>query len=187
MYGAPMLVYRRLWPTDSTAYADHLARLTPEQRYYRFGGYVDEGYLSGKTKNIDWFRCITFGCFVDGVLRGAVFVIRGHNGWIDEAELAITVEAEFEGRGIGTGLMRRVVTLARNRGVRRVTLFCLSDNRRLLALAHKFDPKMQLDHGEAELTVDLGLPDQMSYAEEAFGLMETTVGSFFEQLGAKAA
>ncbi|WP_410324117.1 GNAT family N-acetyltransferase, partial [Oceanibaculum nanhaiense] len=35
---------------------------------------------------------------------------------MDEAELAITVESEFEGRGIGTQLMRRVVTLARNRG-----------------------------------------------------------------------
>ncbi|MCH2394623.1 MULTISPECIES: GNAT family N-acetyltransferase [Oceanibaculum] len=182
-----MLVYRRLWPTDSTAYSDHLARLTPEQRHYRFGGFVDDGYLSTKTKAIDWFRCIAIGCFVDGVLRGAVFVIRAHNGWIDEAELAITVEADFEGRGIGTQLMRRVVTLARNRGVHRVTLFCLSDNRRLLELARKFDPRMQHDHGEAELTVDLGIPDQMSYAEEALGLMETTVGSFFEQLGAKAA
>jgi len=46
---------------------------------------------------------------------------------------------------------------------------------------------MLFDHGEAELTVDLDPSDQMICAEEALGLAETTVGSFLEQWGAKAA
>ncbi|KZD08312.1 GNAT family N-acetyltransferase [Oceanibaculum pacificum] len=182
-----MIVYRRLWPTDVNAYHTHLIRLTPEQRHYRFGGMVDDGFLERKTGDIDWMRCLGFGCFVDGELRGAVFLIRAHNGWPDEAELAITVEAAFEGRGIGTQLARRAITQSRNRGVRRVTLFCLSDNYRLMALARKFDPKMTVDHGDAELTIDLSPADQISYAEEALGLMETTLSSFFESIGAKAA
>lgn len=182
-----MIIYKRLWPTNTTDYRDHLMRLTPDQRHYRFGGMVDDGFLDRKTGDIDWLRCLAFGCFVDGVLRGSVFIIRAHNGWIDEAELAITVEAPFEGQGIGTQLMRRATNIARNRGVARVTLFCLSDNFRLMALARKFDPTMTIDHGDAELTVDLGPATQISYAEEAFGLLETGISSFYEQFGAKAA
>ena len=162
-----MHVYRKLVPAEIGLFHDHLLRLTPEDRHCRFAGLVSDVRIAEYTSQIDWFRTIIVGCFVDGTLRG-VAELRLDDprvGW--RAELAVTVENEWQSRGIGTELLRRAITVCRNRAIRSIYMICLVANRRMQRIARRFDGDLIIADGEAEAKVALPFPDQFTLAREA--------------------
>jgi acetyltransferase len=56
------------------------------------------------------------------------------------AEFAITVHDEFQKQGLGTALMRCLVTAARARGIRRLVGEALNDNQGILSLVTRLGP-----------------------------------------------
>ena len=64
-----------------------------------------------------------------------------------EAEAAFSVEAPWQSHGIGSVLLERTLLTARNRGIKRLHMACLADNRRMQQLAHKFDAELSFDFG----------------------------------------
>jgi GNAT superfamily N-acetyltransferase len=62
----------------------------------------------------------------------------------DEAELAVTVEDAWQGRGIGKRLSRRLARLARDRGFTAFTATVLGENRAALALMHSITPDVDV-------------------------------------------
>jgi acetyltransferase len=51
---------------------------------------------------------------------------------LNEAELAVLIEDEYQGRGLGTELSRRLIEIARSEKLDRVTVEVLGANRQML-------------------------------------------------------
>ncbi len=63
-----------------------------------------------------------------------------------QAELAVTVGDPWQGRGLGTALMEKIIEIARNQGIKRLWMHILRDNEAMLRLAKKF----RFKEGESE-------------------------------------
>ena len=137
-----MHVYRKLVPAEIGLFHEHLLRLTPEDRHCRFAGHVSDAVIAEYCSKVDWFRSVIIGCFVDGVLRG-VAELRfdaPRPGW--RSELAVTVESAWQNLRIGTELLRRAITVCRNRAIRSIYMICLVENRRMQRIARRFEGEL---------------------------------------------
>jgi PAS domain S-box-containing protein len=65
-----------------------------------------------------------------------------------EAEAAFSVERDWQGMGFGTELMGRVIRSARNRGIRRLYMNCLAENRKMQHIARKYEAELKFEEGE---------------------------------------
>lgn len=162
-----MYLYRKLVPAEIGAFHDHLLRLTPEDRQYRFVGSVSDDVIAAHCTHFDWLRDVVIGCFVDGILRGAAELRLDDPrlGW--RAELAITVEQPWQEHGIGTELTRRAIVVCRNRAIRSIAMICLLDNRRMQRIARKFDADLTYVTGEVEAAIRVPFPTQLTLVSEA--------------------
>jgi RimJ/RimL family protein N-acetyltransferase len=159
-------VFRKLWPQDADALAAHLLRLEPEQRAFRFGHMVADEWIVRYCANTDWVRSVTLGCWVAGDLRGVMELKTVGRVWQGHAEVALSVERAFEGRGIGTELFHRGSLIARNRGISRIYMLCLPENHRVQKIARKLQPQVAQSSGQIECEIVLTPPDPLSLAAE---------------------
>jgi GNAT superfamily N-acetyltransferase len=144
---APGLVpgrIQRLGPNDTDGFTDHLLRLDADARAARFGGLVSDSALRDHALLALAGGAVVLGYVTDGVLRGAgeLHDIEGTRPATGEA--AFSVEADWQGRGIGSKLMRRVLSAATARGIRRVVVVCQSSNRMMRQLAGHFDARLDI-------------------------------------------
>ena len=75
-----------------------------------------------------------------------------------DAEFAIVLSDDWQGRGLGTRLLVSLLVAAKSHGVRRLVGTTMSENRGMLALARKLGFRLATDPGSAtitNLTVDL--------------------------------
>ena len=75
-----------------------------------------------------------------------------------DAEFAIVLSDDWQGRGLGTRLLVSLLVAAKSHGVRRLAGTTMSENRRMLALGRKLGFRLAIDPGSAtitNLTVDL--------------------------------
>ena len=76
-----------------------------------------------------------------------------------DAEFAIVLSDDWQGRGLGTRLLASLLAAAKSDGVRRLIGTTMSENRGMLALARKLGFRLAPDPGSAtitNLTMDLG-------------------------------
>ena len=164
-----MRVYRKLLPTEGPSFLDHLGRLSPDDRIARFSGGVTPAALAEHVRRFDWRIGWLIGCFENGHLRG-VAELR----WLDpglgwRAELAVTVEEAWQDQGVGTELLRLSLIHARNRGLKSLYMICLTDNRRMQAIARKFEGELSFAPGQVEADIAVPFPTQFSLLAEALG------------------
>lgn len=77
----------------------------------------------------------------------------------DEAEFAIVLSDDWQGRGLGTALLGKLVQAAKRHGVRRLTGTALTENTGMHALARKIGFHVALNPASAtisDLSLDLG-------------------------------
>ena len=125
------------------------------------------------------------GCFVRGELRAVAELRTEPKVWPGEGELAVSVEKEFQGQGVGSGVVRRIMTVSRNRSLRRVMLICMISNRRMQAIVRKFLGKLECDSGEATGWIELPWPNQVSLMQEALDSSAALVNGVLDQWQAK--
>lgn len=134
---------RKLWIGESAALRDHLLRLDPESRRYRFGSPVNSHFIEQYASRALTPETVVHGYFVDGVLR-AVAELRPYGKPFPlEAEAAFSVERDWQSSGIGSELMERAILAAQNRGIRAIHLNCLAENRRMQAIAKKHKAQLR--------------------------------------------
>jgi GNAT superfamily N-acetyltransferase len=139
---------RKLWPGEIGLYRDHLLRLDADSRARRFGGAVSEDYIRTHIEAITNPEVMIFGFFVNGELRGAAEMhFIGPRFLCRVAEVAFSVETQWQSHGVGSALLERTLLTARNRGVRFLHMDCMADNRRMQQLARKFDAELSFDIG----------------------------------------
>jgi GNAT superfamily N-acetyltransferase len=155
---APKGHIRKLWPADKAAFRDHLLRLDFDIRRKRFAMAATDEFIDRYAATCFNLESIIHGYFVDGTLRGV-----GELRLLDPAntlgEAAFSVEADFQGVGVGTDLMQHVLLTARNRGVKKVYMNCLASNRSMQKMARAAGAELEFEAGEV---VGLVLPPHAS-------------------------
>jgi GNAT superfamily N-acetyltransferase len=152
MNGMQILI-RELSQLERPALERHFLALGAEDRRLRFGASLNDFALSAYVARIDFGSDAAFGLFDDHLhLVGAAHLGRsdGH------AELGVSVLEGHRGRGVGGALLARAHMHARNWGVRRLFMHCLTENSAMMHLASKQGMVMVASSGEADAW--LGLP-----------------------------
>ncbi|MCB1968906.1 MAG: GNAT family N-acetyltransferase [Geminicoccaceae bacterium] len=146
---------RRLGRLDLPAIADHLLRLEPEDRRLRFGTRLSDDGIRAHIAQIDWSSAVLLAAEHDGRIVGLGEMRACSAGRERTAEVAFSVDRVWRGRDIGSELLRRLSTAARNRGIHTLLIACQLDNGRMLRLAHHVGARIHIDHGDVEARVDL--------------------------------
>jgi GNAT superfamily N-acetyltransferase len=159
-------VIRRLGTFERDRICDHLLRLDDEDRHLRFGGHATPERVGQHCGGLDLSRVVVLAYMVDGEARG-VGELRPLPGvWPRAAEVAISVERPFQGRGIGGALLRRLTRTARNRWIQRLDMLCLLDNGRMVRLARHQGSQLSFEEGQIEASLELPWPTGWTLLEE---------------------
>lgn len=158
---------RKMWPSETQKFRDHLLRLDNESRRMRFGMPVDEPFITDYASRAASLNNIVYGYFKDGEMRGAAEMRQIGDSFSSDAEGAFSVETDYQNQGIGTELLGRIVRSARNRGISRLYMNCLAENRKMQRLAKKFQAELHFDHGEVVGRVLPAMPTYLSLWDEA--------------------
>ncbi len=160
-------IVRRLWPTETDKFRDHLLRLDNESRRMRFAHSVSDAFIEEYARRMTHYGSLVHGYLVDGKVRAAAELRRLGDAWGEEAEAAFSVERQYQGHGIGTELMGRVLRAARNRNIRRLYMSCLADNAKMQAIARKHDALLRYESGDVVGEILPAQPSYLSLAQEA--------------------
>ena len=158
---------RRLWPTETDKFRDHLLRLDKDSRRLRFAHAVSDAFVEDYASRMTEYGSLVYGHVVDGKVRGAAELRRLGDGWGEEAEAAFSVEKAYQDNGVGSDLMGRVVRAARNRRVRRLYMSCLAENAKMQVIAKKHEAVLRFEYGEVIGEILPETPDYFSMVAEA--------------------
>lgn len=153
--GATVLI-RPIAPTDAPALLRGLEHLSPRSRYRRFLGTPRIGpaelrYLT----DVDHRDHEALGAADPATGEGVGIARYIREPGSDSAEVAVTVEDAWQGRGVGTALLTRLADRARAAGIRRFTGLILADNAPMRALMAKLGETES--HNVGDGTVEAGV------------------------------
>ncbi len=163
------IAIRRLRKYDQSQIVTHFNNLDDDALASRFGVTVQPGYVQSYISRMFDDAALVFGAFPDPFLRGVGELRQMTDGANHVAEAAFTVENSWQDRGIGDALLSRIITAARNRGIREVHMLCLATNQKMRRLASKHDADLTLVTGQVEATLTTPWPTPFSLAEEISG------------------
>lgn len=158
---------RKLWPTETTKFRDHLLRLDKDSRRLRFAHGVSDAFIEDYAARMTDMGSLVHGYFEDGEVRAAAELRKLSDVWGQEAEAAFSVERTHQSRGIGTELMGRIIRSARNRGVQRLYMSCLAENTKMQAIARKYEAELRFEFGEVIGEIVPDGPNYFSILAEA--------------------
>jgi GNAT superfamily N-acetyltransferase len=143
---------RALRKEDAELEREFIRNLSPESRWMRFLGQISEpsDSLIRKLTNLDYQRDMAFialshqggGTREVGVSRYSL----APDG--QSCECAVTVADAWQGKGLGTVLMRDLIDIARRRGIRSMFSVDASANERMRELARDLGFERNRDPGD---------------------------------------
>lgn len=158
---------RKLWFTETEKFRDHLLRLDKDSRRMRFGMAVDDDFIRKYAERTGHLKSVIYGSFAGREMHAAAELRMIGDSWQGDAEAAFSVERPYQDSGVGTELLGRVIVAARNRGVDRLYMNCLSENRKMQRVARKYEADLFFDHGEVVGQLKPSLPTPLSLWTEA--------------------
>lgn len=171
-----MPIIRSLTPIDAARLAAHLKRLDANERRLRFFSCSTDMAIDAHVESIDWLKSLHIAILDDGDIRG-VASLAWEKLWPETAEFAISLETPWQGRGIGGELTRRILTVARNRGIAQVNMICLAGNAPMRAIAKRHTSILKLEDGEIAGRLGLAQADPLSFWQEAAATVEGLLGA----------
>ncbi len=170
----------------------HLLALGDGDRYLRFGSAATDAQIAHYVDLIDFESDEVFGIFNRRLdLMATAHLAMGRPEGRDPtrekllptAEFGVSVLANARGRGYGSRLFDRSVLHARNRGIKRLVIHALSENKVMLGIARKAGAAVVRDGSESQAELELP-PDNVSSHVEAF--VEQAVGEIDFRIKAQA-
>jgi RimJ/RimL family protein N-acetyltransferase len=152
-----MHLIRHLGPGDLPAFQSHLLGLSQVDRRLRFCGPATDFLIRYYCAEIDWSRSLLYGCFADGRLVGAVHLLWPAAAMPTTVELAVSVDRDYQGRGIGTDLVMRAVKGAHMRGVSSLRFVCHAENEAMQRLALRLGARLVTDGEDMDGTIDVAV------------------------------
>lgn len=157
--GRAAVAIRQARPEDLPALSDFFAELSAHTRYLRFFGPVRPGAallrtLAGFADNIDALVAVRRGVIVGH----AMAVDRVEPRGIRVTDIGMVVHDGWQGRGVGSALMRALVSGAQDRGVSTLEMDVLDSNRQVLAMITGHWPAACVDRNSDGLAIRVRLP-----------------------------
>lgn len=154
MVPAPGVAVHRLNARHREDIARHLLRLPAEDRRLRFGRAVRDEAIREYVEGIDFARDRVFGVHSSelaliGVAHLALDPVER------VAELGLSVDPTFQGKGYGFALLQRAVLHAANLGTRALFMYCLAENGIMMHLARKAGLTVVVEFGDADARLAL--------------------------------
>lgn len=156
------IVLREVRPDDRVAIAAAFDRLSPESRYRRFFtsmsrlSEADLRYLT-EVDHRDHEAVLAFD--PEGGPVGVARYVRGPDGDAAEAEVAVAVVDDWQGRGAGTALLERLIERAEENGIERFVALVQQENAEALELFRSIAPgepaPRRIAPGQVELVIEL--------------------------------
>ncbi len=149
------LPVRVLGPAHRERVRQHLLALGDDDRHLRFGHGASDLQIDAYAAQLDFGRDRLLGVFDAGlrlVALAHLALAEGGRG----AEFGVSVLAHQRGRGFGARLFEHAVLLARNRGVRTLTIHLARDNRAMLAIVRRSGALVRFDG--RDVVAELPLP-----------------------------
>lgn len=145
------------------AIESHLLRLSPDDRYLRFGYAASDEQISRYVAQIAFGRDAVFGV-LNRRLEVVAMAHLAHpaTGPGQEAEFGVSVSAHLRGQGFGKRLFQHAVLMARNQGVEWLRIHALSENRAMLHMAQQAGAVVERSGPEAEALLRLPSADVAS-------------------------
>ena len=165
-FGDEKCVFRPVSPTDDEAVLDLYKSLSKETVYFRFfltKKSVPKSRIRKYTR-IDYEKNFALVAEKDEKLIGIGRYIVDKSD-PTAAEMSIVIGDGFQRRGIGTTLIRYLIWIAKNRGVKTIYATILPDNYKVLNTIKKlgFKFKKQLEDGDIRVEADItNTPDEWS-------------------------
>ena len=180
-----VVLIRPIRPTDKHLLTDGFERLSPEARYARFFAPVvqlnetDLAYLT----EVDHRRHEALVAIDpdQGDLIGVARYIRTSPYRDREAEVAIVIDDNWRGKGLGKALLSRLATRAREEGITHFLAVILAENENATDLFENFAPKKTQvrtgDPGQVEVLIDLPWSGEFSDSALGYALRSAARGS----------
>ncbi|WP_417598786.1 GNAT family N-acetyltransferase [Pararhodobacter oceanensis] len=177
---------RKLWRRDHIEITRHFLRLDADSRQLRFGMPVNDAFIKSYVDGLSGEGTLLVGGFFDGELR-AVGELRGlTQAKTVGAELALSVERDWQGRGLGSAVFARLVTAAQNRGVTSLYVLYLHENRRIQRIVAKHNAKFRAEGSQIEASFRPAWATPLSVAREIGGDIAAYSKRMFRALGARS-
>jgi len=155
------LFIRPIRPSDAGLLIDHFSSLSPKSVYYRFFSPVKQlsKIMLIRFTQIDYDREIALVALMgngeDKRITGVCRIIIEPDKTL--GEFAMAISDNWQGKGIGSSLLKLCLKAACSKGIKQVVGIVLAENTQMLRLARKlgFSIKHHPDSGEYDLTIDL--------------------------------
>lgn len=156
---------KKLSSIDRQSIEVHFLALESADRRLRFGGGLNDDAVRSYVANIDFDCDAVFGV-LDDELR---LIAAAHLARDDEnAEFGVSVLREHREQGIGDSLLRRGHVHARNWGLTKLFMHCMTENSSIMHLARKNGMDITAASGEADAFLTLAPPNTMTFMSEVF-------------------
>lgn len=155
--------YRSIEVLD--AYGRHLKNLTTEDRYTRFCYNIRDEQIDQLILEILYNQPDhhLFTAVEDDQIVGFGHLAREGDDW----EFAVSVDGNYQGRGIANKLLGFIISWAQIHGVHNVFMHCISQNEKIQHLARKHGLRtVDRDGGEITSKVELPTPTAVDYTAE---------------------
>lgn len=159
---------RAIRPDDRQALLQAYQGLEKQTIYLRsFGARADptDEELRRWT-DVDFVRTVRLvACLPEGegerIVAGAVYVALDNSTPPEEAEIAFTVEEDYQGLGLGSRLLKHLARIGRAAGIRRFLAETLPQNKAMLAVFARSGLPMAKSYSEGvvHIRLDLGRDD----------------------------
>ena len=156
--GTPLEI-RPIDAGDRERLADHFGRLSTKTRFKRFLGSVEnltERQLRHFTDVDHHGHEALVAVSADGEIEGVARYIAAPGAAV--AEVAVTIADEWQGRGVGSALLARLMGRARAEGIETFTATCFATNKEMLALFRELGSDVEelgRSQGVVELEIEL--------------------------------
>jgi len=155
---------RPIRPEDAPLLVGLFESLSPRSVYLRFFSPMKRlpHSMLAQFTQIDYDRHIALVALSESKSKeemlGVARIILERN--LKEAEFSVVVGDQWQGKGIGAALLQRCISIARDRGLEKVTGVVLAENTQMLALGKKmgFKSKKVMGANEYELNLDFRSP-----------------------------
>lgn len=146
---------RQLRPSEKALFRDHLLRLDQESRADRFNGGTKDEFLIAYADRSFSDGTSVIGVVEDGKVIGAAELHENPDPDEPTAEIAFSVEKEWQHRGLGGLLFERLIQTAMGLGYRRLRVTTHAQNAAMKALARRFGAKLTFESGETVGLIEL--------------------------------
>lgn len=134
------VIIRPIRPEDAEIEQAFVRNLSPKAKHFRFMQGVREltPEMLLRFTQLDYDRELALIAVIqdDGEEREIAVARYAINPDGESCEFAVVVADEWQGRGVGSEIMRRLMDAAKNKGLKRIEGQVLEDNKQMLSLMH---------------------------------------------------